>query len=473
MFSSNTEEMDVEHLFQAYRDTLPESNQLDLIFENYLGLVNRLKSDLQQLKEELNHHKKVHGEITDSLDEFFTIQRLSSLITRSLEYPEILKNLDEIAQKVIPHKQSAAFILQNGEFVPIGENISRDFFVILQNMQEEGILEWLWEQAHPIVVPIEDFVLEESLENKDATLVISPMIQQGESIGIYLLLTDKDQANFSFRDLELLNILIQQATIAIQYTRLYKKLEQTHNALKQSQTRLMQTIKLATVGELAGGIAHEINNPLQIILGNIQMALMGYKVEESLKVVETQAMRIANIVRGLLSMARQKSSNISEYLEINPLILNTVNLVRSQIEKRGIKLNLELADNLPIFKGSTVYLQQILLNFLLHSKKQISRDGVITIRTSLVDEGFIQIEIRDTGIPMPPEYIEKIMDPFSNIEHTGEMNLGLTVSIQMIKDIGGTVRIQSFPEEGNAITIQIPKYQKDKANHESEAVSMG
>jgi two-component system NtrC family sensor kinase len=250
---------------------------------------------------------------------------------------------------------------------------------------------------------------------------------------------------------------------------LYKKLEKTHEALKNSQTRLMQTIKLATVGELAGGIAHEINNPLQIILGNVQMALMGLKPEESLKVVETQAMRIANIVRGLLSMARQNTKSQNEYLEINSLITATLGMVRGQIEKRGIELRLNLAEKLPLVHGSSIYFQQILLNFILHSKKQIGQNGIISICSKMVDEDLIEIELTDSGVRMPEEYVRKIFDPFGDIDNSSEMNLGLTVSVQMIQDIGGTVQIDSPKGEGNRIVIKIPKYtQKENTLHRSE-----
>jgi signal transduction histidine kinase len=284
------------------------------------------------------------------------------------------------------------------------------------------------------------------------------MILNNRGMGIYLFYSKKEQANFSLRDLELLNILTQQAAIAIQYTNIYKKVEKTHEALKKSQHQLMRTLKLATVGELAGGIAHEINNPLQIIMGNIQVARMGHKVEESLKVVEAQAMRIANIVRGLLNMARQNNvDSNSEYVEVNSLIMNTLNLVRGQIEKRNIEINMNLGKKLPVLKCSSVYFQQVLLNFILHSKKQIGQDGTLDISSRIDENDWIHIEINDSGAPLPPEYVKKVMDPFSDLENTAELNLGLTVSVQMIRDLGGVVKIESTKDSGNKIILKIPK----------------
>ncbi len=472
MFSEQTEKLDVSHfnedeVFENFKESSAQAPQLDLVLENYMALVNQLKNDLDGLRSELAYHKKVHGEITESIDEFFTIQKLSSIITQSLEYDEIVQNLNEIAVKIIPHQKNAVF-LREEQFVAIGDAIDPDFELILQNMMEEGILDWLWEQGNPIVVPINDFVLIDGLKMKSGNIVIAPMMQNQEGMGIFLIHTEKEQANFSFHDLGLLNILTQQAAIAIQYTRLYKKLSYTHEALKNSQSRLMQTIKLATVGELAEGIAHEINNPLQIILGNIQMAMMGFKPEESLKIVETQAMRIANIVRGLLSMAKQKSVSASEYLEINPLIMNTINLVRGQIEKRGISIHLDLSNDLPVVMGSSVYFQQILLNFVLHAKKQIERNGEIHIQSRKLSDNSIEIKITDSGVSLPDEYVRKIMNPFEDIENSSEMNLGLTVSVQMIRDIGGSVTIENEGDTGNEICMKIPKAEPKKDNYESD-----
>ncbi|MEJ2634052.1 MAG: ATP-binding protein [Calditrichia bacterium] len=469
MFSEQNAKLDYEEIFDTYKEPLSQSPQLDVMFENYLALVNRLKNDLTGLREELVYHKKVHGDITDSLDEFFSIQRLSSIITQSLEVDEIVDKLDEIAQKVIPHHRSEVFLLGDLGLEPVKDKSDPDFSLLLENMKDEGILDWLWEQAHPIVVPLSDFMVSDQLHFESGSMVIAPMLQEQTGMGVYLIHTEKEQAKFSFRDLELLNILTQQAAIGIQYTLLYQKLERTHEALKRSQSRLMQTIKLATVGELAGGIAHEINNPLQIILGNVQMAMMGYKTEESLKIVESQAMRIANIVRGLLSMARQNAVSSTEYLEVNTLIVNTINLVRSQIEKRGIVINTELEEKLPVVQGSSIYFQQILLNFILHSKKQIGKNGTLSIRSSRIDDDWVKIELQDSGIPMPPEYIQKVMDPFEDMENSTEMNLGLTVSVQMLSDIGGQIEIKSGKDIGNLVTMQIPKSTKSEESYGSEA----
>jgi C4-dicarboxylate-specific signal transduction histidine kinase len=186
------------------------------------------------------------------------------------------------------------------------------------------------------------------------------------------------------------------------------------------------------------------------------MARMGHKVEESLEIIEKQAFRIANIVRGLLSMARQTNDSASEFLEINSLIINTLNLIRGQIEKRNIEISFNLQEKLPVIRCGSVYFQQILLNFLLHSKKQIGENGFINIETAVDEQDFVVITIKDSGVAVPEEYISKVMDPFSELENSTELNLGLTVSVQMVTDIGGSVQIKSDQKSGNNVTIKLP-----------------
>jgi two-component system, sporulation sensor kinase E len=183
-------------------------------------------------------------------------------------------------------------------------------------------------------------------------------------------------------------------------------------------------------------------------------------------------MRIANIVRGLLSMARQNAASKTEFIEINTLIMNTLNLVRGQIEKRGIKFDIKLDENLPLVRGSSVYFQQILLNFVLHSKKQINQEGTITIRSHQEGDEEIWVEIRDSGIQMPEEYILKILDPFQDIENVSEMNLGLAVSVQMIRDIGGEVEITSDEDIGNMVKIKIKKCKPEELDYAKENSSI-
>ena len=465
--------MDIDEIFDTYKEPDEKVPRIDVIIENYLSVVSQLKKDLGTLKDDLTQQRKSDTRFTDSLEEYLRVQNLSSIITQHLEPFEIWEKLEEFSRTVVPLLRSEIFLWEDDKYVGISQKNSPDFKLIVNCAHEEGIIKWLFEQKHPVVVPLSDFMIYNKLRKKKGNVIIIPLLDNELGIGVYIVLVEKDKSSFSIRDLEYLNVLAQQAALAIIFKRIKNVVDTKQQLLGQMQTRFMQLLRLATVGELAGGIAHEINNPLQIIMGNVQMARMGHKLEESLGIIEKQSVRIANIVRGLLNMARQDQESFSEFLEINPLIVNTVNLIRGQMEKREIQVELDLKNKIPAIQGSSIYFQQILLNFLLHAKMQINQNGSIRISTRVEDDEWIVLQINDSGVPMPSEYIEKVIDPFSELENSQELNLGLTVSVQMVQEIGGDVEFQPQKKAGNIIIIKIPITSFDAKQIQDEVVSTG
>ncbi len=442
------------------------------LIEHYVSTITKLKQDIRKLKEELEYHKKLHGEISDSLEEFLTIQKATEIITQHMEYEYIATSLLNLCRRVIDIKAGKVVLLMDDTWKFIPEDHSEEFTRLVERMNEEGFLEWIWERQETFVIPVEEVIGLDVPFFATGSFVLSPLYNNGNRLGILILYTEKEQMHFSLRDLELINLLGMQGAIAIQYTTIFKKLERMHIELKNSQASLMQAVKMATVGELAGGVAHEINNPLQIILGKIQIAMMGNVTPDTLKVIEMQALRIATIVRGLLMLAKENTSHNSDLVEINPLITSTIKLIKGQIEKRNIVIKTRLAERLPIISTSAVYLQQILLNFFLTAKKLMAKGGELVVETRQVDDNKILIRIQDTGHPYSPEEIAQILNPFQNPEKSSgnQMNLNLVVSVQMIRDINGDVRISSS-EKGNTIEIEIPVQLNIGNSHEGQVAN--
>ncbi len=465
--------MEVEEIFDTFKEPEEKSPKIDVILEHYLSLVGELKKDLHLLRGDLSHEKRKSGDLSDSLEEYLSIQKLASAVSQNLEILEVIDHLNEVTRRLIPVIDSEVFLLDGDQFFSASNKKNKDLDLIVSCARDEGIIQWLWDQGHPMVVPLADFMIYKQLRRRKGNVILVPMLDNQKGLGIFVLITSKDQSNFSLRDLELLNVFVQQASLAIQYNQLKRTEQKQREQLVDMQTRLMKLIRSATIGDLAGGFAHEINNPLQIIMGNVQMARMGHRLEESLEIIEKQSMRIANIVRGLLNMTRHNNDSATQYLEINPLIVNTLNLIRGQIEKRSIKIELELNKNIPVVQCSAIYFQQILLNFILHAKMQIGNNGVIKIKSTAEDKNWITIEIKDSGVALPDEYIRKIMDPFSELENSNEVNLGLTVSVQMIKELGGDVNIRATGKSGNSIIMKIPTVSVRTKEENSKIASMG
>jgi len=473
MSSQPTDPIEIDQIFETYKESKDKTPKIDVIIEHYLSLVGQLKKDLKNLKDDFIHHRQDQGKFSDKLEDYINVQKMSAAIFQNLSPSDIFKKLKETAGHIIPVLKSEIFLWDGDKFKAINKKSSTDLQLIVKCAHDEGIVNWLWEQKHPIVVPLSDFIVYDQLKKKRGNVIIVPMLDHLSGFGVYVILVEKDKSFFSLRDLELLNIFAQQATIAIKFEELKNSLGHKQKLLDDIQDRSKTLIRKATVGEIAAGIAHEINNPLQIIMGNIQMARMGHKLEESLQTIEKQSFRIANIVRGLLNMSRQNNESSSEILEVNPLIQNTLKLVRGQIEKRNIEIELNLEENLPIIKCGSIYFQQILLNFILHAKMQIAQNGKMAIFTRKEVEDWIILEFHDSGVSMPDEYVNKALDPFSDLENGTEINLGLTVSVQMVNDLGGEVIFDTKRKKGNVIKVRIPSMKYQKKMLEEKEASVG
>lgn len=429
--------------------------------EHLLSELHRIEEENRQLREQLEKYKKLHGELSESFDEFLALQKLSEVINSTLDEQIITLSLLKLIREVIPFSEGAVFIKSGDgyEGYPEQEKLKMEklFFYLL----DEGIVEWLVEKKSAIILPAEDLILEENQRLEGANFLLIPLSAFNEEIGLVIAATSKPQEAYQFKEFELVNMLALQAALAFHHTRIYKKLKIAHEELKKSQNELVRTIKLATVGELSSGIAHEINNPLQIILGNIQLARLKKNYEETLQTIEEQSYRIATIVKSLLTFVRQDYKDIfNEYIDVNQTIHKAYNLVRGQLEKSGIKVSFDGLKPVPSIQLNSNYCQQIFLNLFLNIKRNFSESGELYIESEEKDD-YIEIKVRDTGKPMPEEFVRRILQPFeAQGTSTEPLQLSFAVSVQMIKDINGLIHVEAGKDGGNEITILLPKTQE-------------
>ena len=273
-----------------------------------------------------------------------------------------------------------------------------------------------------------------------------------------MALSEKPEESYSNKDFELLNMLGFQAATVYHHTKTYRSLHSTHEKLKQSQNSLLSASRLAAVGELSGGVAHEINNPLQIILGNIQLAQLRGDKSESLKVIAEQATRISNIVKELLNFVRQDYSDIhNEYVVPAHILRKTYELIRGQFDKLSITMDFDNLLETPPINLNSNYLQQIFLNLLLNARSNLLNGGKLIVETK-EEDAYILIKIKDDGKPMTHEFIDRAKEPFKKqTDGTEPVQLGLAVSLQMIDDIKGLVQINASKGFGNEIVVHLPK----------------
>ena len=221
-----------------------------------------------------------------------------------------------------------------------------------------------------------------------------------------------------------------------------------------------QSEKLAALGTLAAGLAHELNNPIGIISTRAELMLLDAEskgmpedVVEDLQVIHRHSQRVARIAQGLLSFARSPSGQPGR-VDLNRVIDETLLLVEKTIVKGGVRVRRALASDLPPIWGDANALQQVVMNLLTNARDAVRAGGEIFIETGVAAEppGGVQLVVRDTGPGIPPEVLPKIFDPFFTTKAEGT-GLGLSISYGIVRDHRGTVDVRSAPGEGTTFVL--------------------
>jgi two-component system NtrC family sensor kinase len=234
----------------------------------------------------------------------------------------------------------------------------------------------------------------------------------------------------------------------------------------ESETKLLQSEKQASVGKLAGGVAHEINNPLTGIFTFTHMLLkrkdIPEEVRQDLETIAQETERVRKIVKGLLDFSRQTELD-REPTDVNRLIRLTISLVEHQALIKGISLNFEPGERLPTITLDRNQMQSVLLNIIINALDATGPGGRITITSGIgvstgkPGQNGIEILCTDTGCGIPPENLNKLFDPFFTTKDIGHgTGLGLAVSYGIIERHGGTVWVQSKVGKGSTFKIWLP-----------------
>jgi signal transduction histidine kinase len=227
------------------------------------------------------------------------------------------------------------------------------------------------------------------------------------------------------------------------------------------ERQLQRADRLASLGQISAGIAHEINNPLGVILGYAQLIMRGCDKTtqnyEDVKTIERQAQNCKRIVEDLLKFARAADTRRT-VVDVNQCLRDLTALLARQFESASITVEARLHPNLPPVLGDTEKIKQVFMNLLVNAKQAITGSGWIGIETDLdAESGQIRITLSDNGAGIPEELIDKVFDPFFTTKPVGEgTGLGLSVSYGIIHDHGGTIEVKSEVGKGTVFTIQLP-----------------
>lgn len=228
------------------------------------------------------------------------------------------------------------------------------------------------------------------------------------------------------------------------------------------EANLIQSEKLASVGQLAAGVAHEINNPLAAIIANAQLIKRELPKDEdgmysSVELIEMAGMRAAQVVSNLLSLARKEKKDEFELISLNETLLNALTLVNHEIKNHSIDIQLDLQEDLPEIMASKNHLQGVWINMIVNGIDSMDQpNGQIAISTSYLNNEF-RVVISDNGKGIPQEHLSRIFEPFFTTKVAGKgTGLGLSVCYRVIKEHQGNVTVESQPGMGTRFTIILP-----------------
>jgi signal transduction histidine kinase len=280
------------------------------------------------------------------------------------------------------------------------------------------------------------------------------------------------------------------------FTRLDTQLRVTEKSLKDCQQQLQQAQKMETLGTLVAGVAHEINNPINLIMYNLPLIhkvwvdLMPVLIEQRQKDpdqkyggftydflqdnflqlisdMDMAANRVVKIVADLKNFSRQSNVAEKKPLQVNTAVKNAMRLAQTTLRKSGVEVKLSLTENLPQMEGNLQSIEQIILNILINAVHAIDHDsGYIHLSTGFqIKDGRIYVRIEDNGSGINPEIADKIFLPFvTDKQADGGTGLGLSVTYSLIKAHEGEIIFDSRKDAGTTFTVYLPTFLQRQAS---------
>jgi PAS domain S-box-containing protein len=310
-------------------------------------------------------------------------------------------------------------------------------------------------QGLPLPPIVREMLIREAI--KSAYVV---MLWAKEKIIGALVVATRKEKEFSMADISLLTAVGSQVASAVDHSRLYEETRQAYENLRRTQEQLVHSEKLAAVGQLISGVAHELNNPLTAILGYSQLLSSSGEVgPQALGYSEKlykQAMRTHRIVQNLLSFARQhKPERVA--VRVNSILEDTLALRDYDLRMSHIRVHLHLAGALPAVPADPHQLQQVFLNMINNAIDAIleeTTEGDLWVYTG-TEGGRVFVEFKDSGLGVKDP--TRVFDPFYTTKPVGKgTGLGLSICYGIITEHGGTIEVRNAPERGAIFRIELP-----------------
>lgn len=391
--------------------------------------------------------------------------RVSEVFNQQNDWRALPSLILALMYDLLPLDYAALIILQeiDGEYVV-------EVRAAHPERMKDDVRSWLRARIRDVVVVTETVNIKSIQDSEPQNALLLPLSYLDPRDGSAYLLAFSDSA-LEHSEMLLFEGIGRQANLALRDAELHRlqqnyaeqlevKVAERTRELQSAQSQLIQAEKLATVGRLAAGIAHEINNPLMPIKFNLESMLEDIQdnrpLEEDLVIVTLESVdRIKRLVQRMLeyNAGHFQLGDSLDQVDINDVIQSMLELTRKTFQQSGKEIVLDLKDVPPVL-GNRDALAQVFINLVLNASEAMPQGGTLTIATRRHKEA-VQVSFADTGVGIPAEMLDRIFDPFTTTKSSGS-GLGLFVSYGIIEGHHGSIKVESAPNKGTTFTVSLP-----------------
>lgn len=365
-----------------------------------------------------------------------------------------LSFLLEVCGEITKCDNCGVFLLdqEKNSFQPLlVQKTTNPFSQNIKSLWEKGILAEKLKNKKPVVM------------GRDETIFVAPLCTGDELSGFfasYYAAKPPDGTNQ-----KKLFLLSQQIEAYLENIRLNEWIKSKEKTQKTWYKELLPLKKMASVGELTRDFAHDINNPLQIVLGKAQILAMRMKKEgidkkyiEEMESIERNAQRISCLVKKLSDFAKRSEEDLvsSSDVNLNHLLERTFLLVKNRFKSKGIDFQIKSQEKLPSVKGNPSQLEQVLLDLFLNAQRSMPQGGTLTVNLKK-EKDFLKLDFADTGERISEKLLSKVFDPqHLTPDLKGKLPSGFLLSHQIIRDHKGKMEVLSNKDKGNIFRLKLP-----------------
>lgn len=432
---------------------------------------------------DISHELRARQELKEQSSRLATLSSVATALSSSLDLKELLNRVIDEILKILQGASIRIYMLDpKGEWLQLmAWKGASKAFVDRPHLRRRKVGDGLLGKTilYKRTIVIDNFLraegpyVQDIVEEGLISSVYIPLMAKEKPVGV-LCVSSYSEFRFSSDFVEFLTAVGNQIGVAIENANLYEGLKEAYEELRKTQEQLVRTEKLVSLGKLAATIAHEINNPLSVVLTYIKLMKNMLQrgtftpkrladISRFLGTMESETSRCGEIVRNLLAFARHSSLNMAEH-RLEEIIQRAVALIAHDLEMKEMRLRCSCEPGLPLVKCDFRQIQQALLNLMINAVEAMEPGGLLTVEArGAPREGFVMIRVEDTGCGIPEEHLPQIFEPFFTTKDEAKgVGLGLAVVYGIVTRHGGTIEVRSKVGHGTTFEVFLPEAVEEK-----------